>query len=133
MALITIGGSITLAQAPSFTSDGKFTDSYSIGLPVYSKRLINTAGVDGAATRRGGFRSRSISCVGVYVSSTYNAVISTANTDISSIANSAVTVVIGGVSYPYCELVGASVGVVRGVGSKFFAQVEYSFNQTSLA
>lgn len=132
MATITLGGIVTLSGTPSFSAAGKFVDDYEIESPDYQIRLIPSAGVDGNAIKRFGFRSRSITIQATYISSTYNGVISTAVADFAALSNVSFTSTIAGVSFPFCILGRSRIGKVFGVGEKFFSRVNFSIIQTSL-
>lgn len=132
MAAISLGGGVSFAATPSYSVDGKFTISYQISAPEYSVRKITTAGVDGSAIRRAGFRGRKISVMATYVSSSYNGVISAIDADFTTLSNVAFTCTIGGVVFPSCELLSASFDEVHGVGSRFFTTATFSILQNNL-
>ena len=97
----------TYADTGSFLSDCKFLDgpdAVELGAPEYGEKFFGAPGVDGQVRKSFGFRNRRIALRVVYVGATADAIVSTFDTDMAAIANTASTLVLHGKTYYGCFL-----------------------------
>jgi len=95
-------GSVTYSATYTVESAGKFLVEYRPGGRIYAREKISTAGIDGQATKKFGYRGRKITLVVCYVDSSGDAVTTAMLADEANLTSTVGTLVLAGTTYHGC-------------------------------